>query len=235
MHRRSIVAFLTLAAAIGPITASAASAQSREAETLAKAREALEEMLATEELRIPEPLLEDCECIAVFPGVIKGAVAWGARHGRGVMSCRDSLGAWGPPTFMTLTGGSFGLQLGVEKSDVALFVMNAKGARSLLSSEFTLGAKGGVAAGPVGRSAEGSTDVKLDAEIYSYAISKGLFAGLSLEGARVNADRKGNKRFYGRDPNPIDLVRESTASDLPAAAREFAQSLPVKGAAAAGR
>lgn len=228
MHRRSIAVSLILAAAIAPFAARTASAQSREAETLANAREAFKEMLATQDLKIPQPLIENCHCVAVFPGVIKGAVAWGARHGRGIMSCRDSSGAWGPPTFMTMSGGSFGLQLGVEKSDVALFVMNSKGARSLLSSEFTLGAKGGVAAGPVGRSAEGSTDVKLDAEIYSYARSKGLFAGLSIEGARVNADRKGNKRFYGRDPDPLDLVRESTAADMPAAAREFAQSLPAK-------
>jgi lipid-binding SYLF domain-containing protein len=221
-----LVRALSLLALCAATLAAPAHAAGREAETLAKARDAFKTTLAEPDKGIPEELTSKCRCVAVFPGVIKGAVAWGARHGRGVMSCRDSSGAWGSPTFMTLNGGSFGFQLGFEKSDVVLFVMNALGAQSLLQSEFTLGAQGGVAAGPVGRTAEGSTDIKLDAEIYAYARSKGLFAGLSIEGARVNADRKGNRAFYDRDPEPSELILESPSASLPKAARDFLQALP---------
>jgi lipid-binding SYLF domain-containing protein len=144
--------------------------------------------------------------VAVFPGVVKGAFGIGGRRGHGVMTCRDSSGAWGAPAFLTLTGGSFGFQIGVEKADVLLFFMTERGARSLAESRFTLGAKAGLAAGPVGRSAEAATDLNLDAEIYSYGRSKGAFAGISLEGAKVGPDGDANERAYGRKLDTKEIL-----------------------------
>jgi len=206
-----------------------ADAEDREAARLEAARTAYDALFEVEEAgEVPVPLLERCACVAVFPGVIKGALGWGGRRGHGVMSCRDSAGTWSPPTFMTLTGGSVGFQIGVERADVVLFVMNPKSARSLAGGEFTLGAKGSIAAGPVGRTAEGATDVRLDAEIYSYARSKGLFAGISLEGAHLAQDRDAIERFYGRRIDPAALLFAPPALELPAAARAFLEALPAR-------
>jgi lipid-binding SYLF domain-containing protein len=214
-----------VALGLGSLTSAWAAPAEREARLLSDAGAAFRELLKVSDAEVPERLLEDCRCIAVFPGVVKGALGWGARRGHGVISCRDAGGTWSAPLFMTLTGGSFGLQIGVEKSAHVLFVMNERSARALVRNEFTLGARGGVAAGPLGRSAEGSTDIKLDAEIYSYARSKGLFAGISLEGARVNTDRKAALRFYGRAVTPDEVLFERTAA-APGAARSFLEALP---------
>lgn len=205
---------------------SLALASSREAARLRDARSVLQETLAAKDAGVPRQLLEKCHCIAVFPGVVKGALGWGGRFGRGVISCRGEGRQWSAPSFLTLSGGSVGLQIGVEKADVVLFLMSGRGARSFVGSEFTLGAKGGLAAGPVGRTAEGATDIRLDAEIYSYARARGLFAGVSLEGARVNSDRKAIAGFYGMRIPPEDLLFGSGRPKLPAAAAEFVRALP---------
>jgi lipid-binding SYLF domain-containing protein len=199
--------------------------ENRDDQLLSNAGAAFRDLLAVPDAAIPESLLKSCRCIAVFPGVIKGALGWGARRGHGVISCRSGVEAWSAPAFMTITGGSFGLQVGVEKSDLVLFVMNERSARALIRNEFTLGARGGVAAGPLGRGAEGSTDIKLDAEIYSYARSKGLFAGLSLEGARVNVDKSAHRRFYGREA-PAESLLFGRSAGFPAAAGRFLRALP---------
>jgi lipid-binding SYLF domain-containing protein len=178
----------------------------KEAERLEDARAVYQELRDMEDAEVPAPLLENCRCIAVFPGVVKGAFGFGGRRGHGVMTCRDSAGVWGAPAFLTLTGGSFGFQIGVEKADVLLFFMTERGARSLAESKFTLGAKVGLAAGPVGRSAEAATDLKLDAEIYSYGRSKGAFAGISLEGAKVGADKSAIERAYGKKLEPKEIL-----------------------------
>jgi lipid-binding SYLF domain-containing protein len=200
-HRATAAAFAAVGALL--LLAPAAPAaddepRDKEAERLEDARAVYQELRDMEDAEVPAPLLENCRCIAVFPGVVKGAFGFGGRRGHGVMTCRDSAGVWGAPAFLTLTGGSFGFQIGVEKADVLLFFMTERGARSLAESKFTLGAKAGLAAGPVGRSAEAATDLKLDAEIYSYGRSKGAFAGISLEGAKVGADKSANERAYGK-------------------------------------
>jgi len=177
--------------------ASPALGDARLEQRVRNANEVYRELLQEPDRGVPQALLERCRCIAVIPHVIKGAIGYGARYGRGVISCRDSAGAWSPISFVTLTGGSVGFQIGGESSDFVLFFMTERGARSLISSKFTLGGKASVAAGPVGRSAEASTDLKLDAEIYSYAKAKGLFAGISLEGARLAPDEKANEQYYG--------------------------------------
>ena len=222
-----LVAALSFAAAFVPRAFAEKPEETDEVERLRDARAVFQEIRDLKGAEIPASLLERARCIAVLPGVVKGALGWGARHGRGVMSCRDSAGAWSPPLFVSVTGGSFGLQIGVEKADVVLFFMTEKGARSLVESKFTLGGKAGVAAGPVGRTAEAGTDLKLDAEIYSYARSKGLFAGISLEGAKMSSDGKANRRFYGSEISPRQLLFSHRAPAAPHdAARRFLEVLP---------
>ena len=190
------------------------------------ANDVYRELLKEPDRGVPQALLERCRCIAVIPHVIKGALGYGARYGRGVISCRDSAGHWSPISFITLTGGSFGFQIGGESSDFVLFFMTDRGARSLISSKFTLGGKASVAAGPVGRSAEASTDIKLDAEIYSYAKAKGLFAGISLEGARLAPDENANARYYGAPASARSLLFGKHAPKSPPEAQEFLSALP---------
>jgi lipid-binding SYLF domain-containing protein len=195
-------------------------------EKLQAAKAAYRELLETPDRSVPAALLENCRAIAVIPSAIKGALGYGARYGQGVISARDADGKWSPPSFIKLTGGSVGFQIGAEKSDVVLFFMTDKSLRSLLDSKFTLGGKVSVAAGPAGRSAEASTDLKLDAEIYSYAKSKGLFAGISLEGARLAPDRSANQVFYGGPIDPKTLLLDHRSPRLPDAAKEFIATLP---------
>ncbi|HET7226714.1 MAG TPA: lipid-binding SYLF domain-containing protein [Candidatus Eisenbacteria bacterium] len=195
-------------------------------ERVRRATEVYRELLKEPDRSVPQALLDKARCVAVIPHVIKGAIGYGARYGRGVISCRDSSGVWSPPCFITLTGGSVGFQIGGESSDIVLFFMTDHGARSLIESKFTLGGKASVAAGPVGRSAEASTDVKLDAEIYSYAKSKGLFAGVSLEGARLAPDDKANAEYYGAPTSARALLFGHRAPKAPPEAREFLDALP---------
>lgn len=210
------------AAALAQETTSAKKA-TKEEERLADSRAVYQELVASE---VPKELQEKCTCVAVIPGVVKGALGFGGRHGKGVLSCRDTSGTWSPPIFLTLSGGSFGLQIGVEKADVVLFFMNEKGARSLVESKFTLSGKAGVAAGPVGRTGEAATDIKLNAEIYSYAKSKGLFAGISLEGSRLAPDNDSLKRFYGSSAEPEAVLFQQKVPSRPASIQPFLSTLP---------
>jgi len=221
--------FLALILIAAPARGSrAGEAQDKLAEKVTHAGEVYQELLQTPDREIPERLLENCRCVAVIPHVIKGALGYGARFGQGVVSCRSDSGAWSPLVFLRLTGGSFGFQIGAESTDYVLFFMTERGARSLLESKFTLGGKLSVAAGPVGRSAEASTDLKLDAEIYSYAKSKGLFAGVSVEGARLAPDGKAIERYYGKHIAPDSLLFGGRAPKLPEESRAFLSLLPQK-------
>jgi lipid-binding SYLF domain-containing protein len=213
MFRRFLFMFIALAV-LAPPAARAATTKKDLSKRLENARVAYLELRDTKE--IPDKVVNEARCIAVFPGVVKAALGFGARHGKGVMSCRDASGHWGPPVFMEMSGGSLGFQIGVEKADVVLFFMTDKSVQSILESKFSLGAKAGVAAGPVGRTAEASTDVKLNAEIYSYARSKGAFAGLSLEGAKIAPDNSDNSEFYGKSASPkAILVDHETPATAP--------------------
>jgi len=216
------------AAALLPVLtlAAPALAEDRLVERVRTANEVYRELLKEPDRGVPEALLENCRCVAVIPHVIKGALGYGARYGRGVISCRTPSGEWSPLSFVTLAGGSFGLQFGGETSDFVLFFMTDRGARSLISSKFTLGGKASVAAGPVGRSAEASTDLKLDAEIYSYAKSKGLFAGISLEGARLAPDEKANEEYYRVPASAKWLLFGQGTPKSPPEAKELLSTLP---------
>jgi SH3 domain-containing YSC84-like protein 1 len=194
---------------------------------LTDATAVLHELLTSPDRGVPQDLLKKCRCIAVLPHVLKGAFVYGARFGSGVMSCRNAGGAWSPPSFVGLTGGSVGPQIGAETSDLVLFFMSERGARSLMTgSKFTLGGAGSVAAGPMGRTGEASTDLKLDAEIYTYAKAKGLFAGLSISGARLAADKKSNAEYYGRSVTVKQLLFDQNAPKSPDGMDQFRKSLP---------
>jgi len=225
---RASIASLAAIAAMGlAAPALAADANARLDQRLRDATAVYHELLSTPDRGVPERLLRDSRCIAVIPHVVKGAIVYGGRYGTGVMSCRDAQGTWSPPCFVSITGGSWGLQIGAESSDLVLFFMSERGARSLMSSsKITLGGKASVAAGPLGRSGEASTDLKLDAEIYTYAKSKGLFAGLSVEGARLAADAKSNARYYGQPVTVEQLLFGQKAPVIPAEADSFRLALP---------
>ncbi len=218
-----VVAAVALCMAYGAVPAPAEPNLPRKVD---RARNVVEELFATPDREIPEELLDGAVCIAAIPGVIKGALGWGGRHGRGVISCRKGKGKWSPPAFVKITGGSIGFQIGAESTDLVLFLMTQRGIESLLKSKFTLGGNASVAAGPVGRTAEASTDARLNAEVYSYAKSRGLFAGISLEGARLAPDQKSINRYYGRRLWPEQILFEQKVPEVPREARAFVKALP---------
>jgi len=172
---------------------------------------------------IPQELLDKAECVVVLPSVKKLAIGIGGSYGRGVLVCRsgeDFKGAWGPPALYRLEGGNIGLQLGGQATDFLFLVMNPKGAESLLRSKVKLGADASAAAGPKGRAAGASTDAAMRAEILTYSRSRGLFAGLSLEGSTLRPDGGGNEKLYGRELSAADIVRKGKVG-IPTAAREL--------------
>src|SRR5713101_7268103 len=169
---------------------------------------------------IPQDLLDKAECLIILPSVKKGAFGIGGSYGRGVMICRGGehyTGPWGPPAMYALEGINIGFQLGGQATDFVLLVMNPKGARSLLSSKVKLGANASAAAGPKGRSAEGATDVVMNAEILSYSRSKGLFAGISLEGSTLRSDGSANEKLYGQKLSAQEIIRDNKVKTPPSA------------------
>jgi SH3 domain-containing YSC84-like protein 1 len=179
---------------------------------------------------IPQDLLDKAECVVILPSVKKGAFGVGGSYGRGVMVCRSGAhygGPWGAPALYALEGVSIGLQLGGQATDFVLLVMNPKGARSLLSSKVKLGADASAAAGPKGRTAEGATDIVMDAEILSYSRNKGLFAGISLEGFTLRSDGSANEKLYGRKLSAKEIIVERKVG-VPACARELVSLLNTK-------
>jgi lipid-binding SYLF domain-containing protein len=176
------------------------------------------ELVSTADRGVPKELLENCKCVAVLPGVLKAAMGLGVRHGSGVMTCRTAAG-WSAPAFVNISGGSFGFQIGAESTDLVLFFMND-------GSRITLGGKASVAAGPFGRSGEAATNLELKAEIYSYARSKGLFAGVSLEGARLAPNHHDITDYYGRGVTYKQLLFGNGPRNMPLEAREFRKTLP---------
>ena|SRR5437879_357875 len=201
----------------------------KEQERVKDAGEVLKEILNIPD-DIPQDLLDKAECVIVLPSVIKGAFGVGGSYGRGVMVCRSGehyTGKWGAPAMYALEGLSIGFQLGGQATDFVLLVMNAKGARSLLSSKVKLGADASAAAGPKGRTAEGATDIVMNAEILSYSRNKGLFAGVSLEGSTLRSDGGANENLYGRKLSARQIIREGKVS-IPACAHELVSRLDAK-------
>jgi SH3 domain-containing YSC84-like protein 1 len=157
----------------------------------------LDEIESAPDSSIPEEVLGSAQCVAVVPSLLKGGFVLGARYGRGVASCRTAKG-WSAPAFFTVKGGSVGLQIGGQAVDLIMLIMNDQGMKNLLSSKFQLGADASVAAGPVGRHAEGETDWKMRAEVLTYSRARGVFAGITLNGASITQDKDSTREFYGR-------------------------------------
>ncbi|HTL71529.1 MAG TPA: lipid-binding SYLF domain-containing protein [Candidatus Eisenbacteria bacterium] len=178
----------------------------------------MKEIMASPDQSIPEELLAKCRAIAIYPSVLKGGFILGARFGKGVVLKRDDRGKWGPVAFSTIGGGSWGLQIGAESTDLILVVMNSRGLDGLLSDNFTLGADASIAAGPVGRSSEAATDLSLRAGIFSYSRSRGLFGGIALDGAVLTQDNESNAAYYGRDVTSRDILLEDAVEAKPSAA-----------------
>src|SRR6266481_5624875 len=170
-------------------------------ERLQMATEVLSQMASAPDKGIPEEVLDGAKCIAVVPHLVKGGFIFGGKHGRGVATCRTDAG-WSAPAFVSVSGGSWGLQIGVEGVDLVMLVMNDQGFQHLLSSKFELTGEGSVAAGPVGRHASAGTDWKMNTEMLTYSRSKGAFAGLTLEGAVVEQDNDSTHAIYGK---PIEF------------------------------
>jgi SH3 domain-containing YSC84-like protein 1 len=195
-------------------------------ERLTDATQIVNEIMATPDKGIPQDLMEKAHCVVVVPGMKKASLGIGGKYGRGFATCRRAQGAqggWGPPSAIRVEGGSFGFQLGVSSTDVVMLVMNERGMRRLLEDKFTLGANASVAAGPVGRTASAETDAQISAEILSWSRSKGLFAGLALEGATLRNDLDENAELYGEKLHSKDVLTSSRA--IPAGAKTFVAAL----------
>lgn len=200
----------------------AADEETKAAERVQAAADVLNEIQRAPDKGIPQEVLGSAECVAVVPSMIKGGFIVGGKYGRGLASCRTPKG-WSTPAFFLLTGGSFGFQIGGQAVDLVMLIMNQDGMKHLLSSQFALGADASVAAGPVGRHAEGNTDWKMRAEVLTYSRARGLFAGVSLNGAVVKQDKDTTREFYGRMvPFRTSLTGEI---DPPAGANAFLSSL----------
>jgi SH3 domain-containing YSC84-like protein 1 len=201
-------------------------AQNREQSRLEDCGVVMEEILDIQE-NIPQDLLEKAECIIVIPSMMKVAIGVGGSYGQGAMVCRSGKafeGAWGAPAMYSLQGGSIGVQLGAESTDLVLLVMNARGASALLGSKVKLGAGASIAAGPKGRAAEASTDATMRAEILSYSRSRGLFAGMSLSGTSLRPDNDANREIYGRKVSARRIVT-GPAMAIPASGQRLVDVL----------
>jgi lipid-binding SYLF domain-containing protein len=195
--------------------------KSDEVKRIEEATTVLKEIAEIPESGIPPSLLGDAYGIAVVPGVIKVGFVVGGRRGKGVVVVRGENGAWSRPIFVTLTGGSVGWQIGAQSTDVILVFKSKRSIDGVLEGKFTLGADASIAAGPVGRRAEASTDPKLKAEIYSYSRNRGLFAGVSFEGAKLGVDDDANDAFYKTDTLTPRGIIDSTDLNTPEAASRF--------------
>jgi lipid-binding SYLF domain-containing protein len=187
-----------------------------EAKKVQEAADVLNKIMKIPEKGIPPALLRDAHAVAIIPGVIKGAFVVGGKHGTGVVLVRED-GRWSDPVFVSITGGSVGWQVGGTSTDLILVFKTRKGVEGLLKGKFTLGADAAVAAGPVGRSAEAATDILLKSEILSYSRSRGLFAGLSLEGAALLIDDDADTAYYGANHSAADILAGKGGKKAPGA------------------
>jgi len=173
-------------------------AQSEEVNRVREATTVLSEIMDAEDNSVPRAIMEKAEGIAVFPSLLRAGFIIGAQRGHGILSVRDiQSGTWSAPAFLTITGGSIGAQIGAQAVDLVLVIMNRRGLEQLVSNQFRIGADASVAAGPVGRDASASTDIQMRAQILSYSRTRGLFAGITLNGSTISQDRDANERFYG--------------------------------------
>src|ERR1700740_318605 len=193
---------------------------------LQKSVDVLHEIMTTPDKGIPEEVLSNAKCILVVPDLIKGGFVFGGKHGRGVASCRTHEG-WSAPAFVSVGGGSWGLQIGIEGVDLVMLIMNDRGLQHMLSSKFELTGEGSVAAGPVGRHASAGTDILLNTEVLTYSRSKGVFAGLTLEGAVIEQDNDSTRAIYGHHMMFRNIL--SGKASTPASGQAFVNAVSKAG------
>ena len=188
----------------------------------------VEEIMNSPDQEIPTTLISQAKAILIFPTMVKAGFLIGGRYGGGIASMRSkSTGEFGPPTFLTQSGLSFGFQIGAEAVDLILLVMTERGLKSLLKDQFTLGADAAVSAGPVGRHAEASTDVRMQGEIYSYSRSKGAFAGISLKGTVITTNEDANHIYYGQSFKAKDILLRNKVKKIPVSGQRFIKQLNI--------
>jgi len=202
-----------------------ANAASREEQRVADATDVIDQFLRIPEQSIPPALLSRAYAIAVVPSVVRISFGLGARRGRGILVVRQDDHSWSNPAFVTLTGGSFGFQAGVQSTDVILVFKTRRGVDNIANGKLTLGADASIAAGPVGRSVEGATDIRFAAEVVSYSRSRGIFAGVALAGSGVTMDRKANAAFYSSPSMTPEKIFASSPNIAPNIANDFVQIL----------
>jgi len=231
LKRTILLSVVAISLSLATITNAQTSRErsTRKAEAAAKqsaqAARVFDAIMATREKSIPHDLFQRAEAVAVFPGVLKGGFIVGGRRGSGVIS-RRVKGGWSAPAFFDLTGGSIGLQIGAASTDYILLFMNEEAVESLLGDKFEIGGEGSAAAGPVGRSASASTDVRLNAQILSYSRSKGAFAGLELKGVVIKPDNGDNSQVYGMTAKDILTgANKITMETMPEGVRVFPETL----------
>jgi lipid-binding SYLF domain-containing protein len=195
--------------------------KSKEIERVENSINVFKELVDLPEEGIPPALLSRAEAIAVIPGFWNAAWVIGGRHGKGVIMVRKGPKNWSYPSFISMTGGSVGFQIGVQKADIILVFKDKKSVKTIADGKFTLGAGASVVAGPIGRKAEADTDIKFEAEIYSYSKSKGLFAGISVEGASLSMDTDSNAKFYRNFDLTTDEILSKDAIECPEVAKEL--------------
>jgi len=213
-----------IVATLGLVTTLTAVASDREDDVnrTDKSAQVFKEIMNTPDQAIPQDLLNSAKCIAIIPGDVKFAFVFGGSYGRGVATCRTGHG-WSAPLFVAIDGGSVGYQIGGSSTDIIMLFMNDHALQSLMSDKFKLGADASVAAGPVGRNAAAGTDLKLNAEILSYSRAKGVFAGVSLDGAVMQADTSGDKAMYGDEVQRRQILNGRVA--IPRSARPLLREI----------
>lgn len=222
MNTKPLLAVATLVAMLLTSTADAAS---REEKRVGDAADVLEQLLRIPEKTVPPALLSRAYAVAVIPNVVKAAFGLGARRGKGIIVVRQDDNSWSNPAFIKLTGGSVGWQVGAQSTDIILVFKTRKGVDGIENGRLTLGADASVAAGPLGRHTGISTDIEFKAEVYSYSRSRGLFAGIAIEGAGVTMDRKANAAFYSSSSMTPERIFVSSPNIAPDIANTFVQIL----------
>jgi lipid-binding SYLF domain-containing protein len=205
-----------------PLAAFAASTREDLQARIDAAKVVLNEIMAAQDNSIPMNILEQATCVAVVPGMKKGAFIWGGQYGQGVVTCRTGHG-WSAPVFIRMAGGSFGFQIGGQSTDLVLVAVNDRGFQDLLKSKFKIGGDASAAAGPVGRAGQASTDWKMSAELLSYSRNKGLFAGIDLDGTSVSQNKEDTELYYGA-PHPFESILRGDVA-VPAGAVPFVRDV----------
>jgi len=220
---KTFLAVLAIAGAVSAATAFAADREIKVDDRLDASAETLNDMMHASDKGIPQALLDKARCVVVIPGMKKAGFIFGAKYGQGFAACRRGGSGWSAPAAMRVEGGSVGFQIGASETDVVLLIMNDGGMKHLLSDKFTIGGDATAAAGPLGRDLSAQTDAMMNAEMLSYSRSRGLFAGISLEGATLRPDGDTNRELYGHDSTNREILTGDLKS--PKAAGKFERSL----------